>query len=474
MIPDNLHNSNLATTFPTTPSRPAPNSAKKRRQMSDLSRPAATPGHGAKMSMIFRNAATSLQGSRLPTYQPSSNIKRPRLPLSQARSTKFGSTCQDDIVISSDLRSPPKISQYLGESCETGSASSEVSRHRAFAVGPHYPTRTPLKIEDEEQEPISSGFATPIAATPDIVEDPEEVKYPFLENWRSLRSSSDASDLGSDNIDLHSTHGVPLILPFPRSDAEEASRSHIDTWLDEIVNATSGLSRSPRQCDGTKDLLINNASRTIVSNLSSPIRPGVSPSKKQDLPYPLGASSDKENISPSKCSSSPTLPPTQHLQSRNPSRFRQSTTQSTLQHTKTLHFAPPLTPPDRHNLSPKRKRARVDQMAFSRAEGETSVASRDFTIHEDQLAEALAQLSPDVARHRKGRGPKRERCMSYWDEDILQPGSPCVPMDTDDGGEIIGRGKGKQVLNELEQTVEPTTERPFAKKAGSASFQFRA
>ncbi len=446
MIPDKLHNPNLATTFPTTPNRPAPNSAKKRRQMPDLSRPTATPGHGAKMSMIFRDAATSLQGSRLPTYQPSSNIKRPRLPLSQARSTKFGSTCQDDIIISSDLRSPPKKSQYLGESCEAASASSEVSRHRAFVVGPHCPTRTPLRIEDEEQEPISSGFATPIAATPDIVEDSEEVKYPFLENWRSLRSSSDASDLGSDNSDLHSTHGVLLILPFPRSDAEVVSRSHIDTWLDEIVDATSGLSRSPKQCDGTKDLLINNASfsRTIVSNLSSPIRPGVSPSKKQDLPYPLGASSDKENMSPSKCSSSPILPPTQHLQSRNPSRFRQSNTQSTLQHTKTLHFAPPLTPSDpRHNVSPKRKRARVDQMISSRAEGETSVAYRDFTIHEDQLAEALAQLSPDVARHRKGRGPQRERCMSYWDEDILQPGSPCVPMDTDDGWRNDREGEGK-------------------------------
>ena len=113
-------------------------------------------------------------------------------------------------------------------------------------------------------------------------------------------------------------------------------------------------------------------------------------------------------------------------------------------------------------------------MASSRAKGETSVAYRDFTIHEDQLAEALAQLSPDVARHRKGRGPKRERCVSYWDEDILQPGSPCVPMDTDDGGEMIGKGKGKQVLDESEQTVEPATERPFVQKAGSASFQFQA
>lgn len=59
-------------------------------------------------------------------------------------------------------------------------------------------------------------------------------------------------------------------------------------------------------------------------------------------------------------------------------------------------------------------------------------ASNDFTIHEDQIAEALAQLSPDVERHRKGRGPKRERCLSYWDQDILQPSSQCMPTDMDD------------------------------------------
>ncbi len=42
------------------------------------------------------------------------------------------------------------------------------------------------------------------------------------------------------------------------------------------------------------------------------------------------------------------------------------------------------------------------------------------------------------------------------------------------GGEMIGKGKGKQVLDESEQIVEPATERPFVKKAGSASFQFQA
>ncbi|KAF6233656.1 hypothetical protein HO173_008213 [Letharia columbiana] len=491
--PDNLHNpndftaANLANTFPTSPGRPTPNSAKKRRRMPDLSRPTATPGHGAQMSMIFRDAATSLQGSRSHTYPSPSNIKRSRLPLSQARSIKFGSTCQDDTVVSSGLGRFPKISQYLGESCEPGWASSEVSRHWASGSGPHSPTPTPFtkagcaspetltnqclgestdvggmclddalrvssaslpsQLEEEGKEPISSGFATPIAPTPSFVENPEEVKYPILENWPSLRSSSDAYSLGSDRDDLHSTHDVPFILPFPHSDAEETQRCHIDTWLNRIVEATtSGHSRSPKQCCSTEDLPMDDApfSQSIAPNLSSPKRPRVSVSNlKQDLQSPLGASSNKENISPSKSSSSPTHPPAQHPQALTPSHSRQTHSQATLQHTKALLFAHPTTLQGHLSLPPKRKRARVDGIASSSAETEMSTARRDFTIHEDQLAGALAQLSPDVDRHRRGRGPKRERCISYWDEDILQPGSQCVPTDVD--GETLE--KGKQVLD---------------------------
>lgn len=45
----------------------------------------------------------------------------------------------------------------------------------------------------------------------------------------------------------------------------------------------------------------------------------------------------------------------------------------------------------------------------------------DFTIH-DELADALAELSPQVERHRKGRGPKRARCKDYFDDDVLEKG----------------------------------------------------
>lgn len=42
-----------------------------------------------------------------------------------------------------------------------------------------------------------------------------------------------------------------------------------------------------------------------------------------------------------------------------------------------------------------------------------------FVIYEDEASDKFVELSPSVERYRKGRGPQRQRCMSYWDEDIL-------------------------------------------------------
>ncbi len=521
ITPENLHTpnrsiaANLAITNPTTPSRPTPNSAKKRRPMPDLSRPTATPGHGVKMSMIFRNAATSLQSSRLPTHQPSSNTKKCRIPLSQARSVKFGNTGQDDTMVSSFPGSPQKTSQHLRGSGEPGWASSETTCKLASGgrdkstpmpsltkasratigtftnrclgaaaeIGASRFNETPrvsgasssFQIEDEGKEPISSGFTTPIAPTPNSVENPDEVKYPNLKNWPSLKSCCDSSSLDSDNGDLHSTHGVPFILPFPHADSEEATRSDINTWLNGIADATNfGPSSSPKSY-GIEDLLMNDVpfSRMTASTISTPTRPRVSRSKfRPDSQSSSRASSNKENISPSKTSSSPAHVPTQDVKAKTPSRFCQTNNLPALQHAKAVHSAHSLSPQRHLSLPPKRKRPRVEGIASSRVEAEISVSRKDFTICEDQLVEALVQLSPDVERHRKGRGPKKERCMSYWDEDILSPGLQCVPMIMDGNDETMG--KEKQVLRESNRAVELTADLPFAKDAGSANFHFKA
>ena len=451
----------ITQNFPTTPKRPAPNSAKKRRQMPDLSRLTATPGHGAKMSMIFRDAANSLQGTGISPTHGRSNIKKSRLPISQARGTKFGSSCADEIHRRPGVGPHYSTPTYLTEAgLATSGTTADRSLGPATDVGgmclddtSRFSGVSPSShIEEEGREPISSGFATPTASIANLVEDPEEVIYPILEHWPSLQSLYNASSVGSDNDDIHSTHGVPLILPFPCSYAEQAPRSDINTWLNGVAEAaSSGLSSSPKQSYEKGDLVVTDApfSHSIASNLAFPIKDRATPSTlKQDMQARSRASSDKENISPSKYAPSPTRPLAQNLRARTPSHFGQTNTQTTLPLIKPPHIAQPSAPKGHLSLPPKRKRARVDGIASSRAGPEMPMPPRDFTIHEDQVAGALSQLSPDVERHRKGRGPRRERCVSYWDEDILRPGLQNVPMDVDGDGEITR--KGKRVMGESE------------------------
>ena len=505
---------NFAAAFPTTPGKPTPNSAKKRRPTPDLTRPTATPGHNAKMSMIFRDAAISLQGSKLHTYRLSSNTKRFRVPLSQARSIHIDSPCQKDEMISSNLGSPSKISRCSGSSHKSERASV-VRRHQASGGGPHHPTPTPLpkidaatfmtftghsrdvdpdvdaictgdplkvnsassssQIDEDGKEPISSGFETPIAPTPGFVETPKDVEYPILENWRSLRSSFHASCLGSDDEDLHSTHGVPFILPFHPRSAEEAQRSHVDTWLNEVLEATTfGLSNSPTEFYGTKDLIMNDAPpQSVAPEARSPVQYRTSPSSSREILQPGSrGSSNKENVSPSKTSSSPSRPSVRRLQTSTLSRDYQSNPQPVLQVTKALRFAHPAAPQGNFSVPPRRKRARVDKIDFSREEKELLTPRTNYTIREDQLTGALAQLSPDVERHRKGRGPKRERCMSYWDEDIMPPASPYVPMDVGNHSKIPENGR--QGFGESKQTLQSMKEESVVEYAGPESFELKS
>ena len=52
-------------------------------------------------------------------------------------------------------------------------------------------------------------------------------------------------------------------------------------------------------------------------------------------------------------------------------------------------------------------------------------------------------LSPEVEKHRKGKGPKRERCASYWDEDILRR-EPRTGTENETGsGTVEGDDKGE-------------------------------
>ena len=79
-------------------------------------------------------------------------------------------------------------------------------------------------------------------------------------------------------------------------------------------------------------------------------------------------------------------------------------------------FPHPLTP-SRHLNSPlKRKALRLSQTEDGLL---ANPNNEQFNIYADESSDEMIELSPGVEKYRKGRRPKRERCISYWDHDVL-------------------------------------------------------
>ncbi|KAL8784530.1 MAG: hypothetical protein Q9213_003878 [Squamulea squamosa] len=49
----------------------------------------------------------------------------------------------------------------------------------------------------------------------------------------------------------------------------------------------------------------------------------------------------------------------------------------------------------------------------------TGLDHLQFDVFEDESSDELVELSPMVEKYRKGSRPKRDRCVSYWDDDVL-------------------------------------------------------
>ena len=436
-VPNENLAANLASKFRRTPQRAKPNSAKKRRPLPDLSRSLASPGHGEKMSTIFRDASATLQGFRSPPYQPSSNITRSRQPFSQARGIRFGS------VVHANGQISPRV--------ELQSPGENVAR-----------------------EPISSSFTTPYIPYSHPPETPEEIRYPIFETWQLPPSSSIASGFGPDGNNSQSSHGILEVTSFSKLNTNATQSANIDSWLAGIP-ASSGNKppSSPQLHDKEEEIVTtDNARLSPTAVLIIPAQRSVTPSASkplQGLRSFSTASSNKENLSAVKSSPSAARSPPLDLPST-PLHFRNPRTQPLPQFTGTLRFAHPSTPQGHFSLPPKRKKARVDIQATSGLKPATST-DKNFTIHEDQLAGTLAELSPLVERHRKGRGPKRERCMSYFDKDVIKIGSPGKPKGIENSGGV-GISNGRRVLGESKNSTELTRERPFLEGIEEAAFGF--
>lgn len=105
------------------------------------------------------------------------------------------------------------------------------------------------------------------------------------------------------------------------------------------------------------------------------------------------------------------------------------------------------------SLPPRRKKKRVAQLDGPTREND--YPGQEFEIAEDEEMDlcvdmnsspgcmGIKGLSPNVTPFRKGKGPKRNRCASYYDQDLLADLSPTTQ------NRSMGRfGKGKETLHE--------------------------
>lgn len=472
--------------------------------------------------MMFQNAASVLQNTTSPSRQASPNTKKSRLPISQTCCIKFGEANYEN---RHKISNPGNIHSGFDKSAafDIQSAPHESWPHPSIPGGRQSPINAPISAADQitykpivdhlsppqgserltlpkprrylgspfkndclGQEPISSGFATPAAPTRQI-ESVLEISSPDLEHRRKPSPESSVSSVDSDRDDQSSGHSFRVITPFSHLDAEEAQRANIDAWLNQVMGVPNdSVQRSNEPCakKAVDDLAKASAtSSTAGQRIEKPT--AMSPARPlQDLESSSKASSNKENVPPKSSSHSPIRPPIQEIHGFTPSRFRVPSFKATNQYsTSPTRFTHPLTPQGHLALPPKRKKPRVD--SNKRTDPKPSSPSKDFTIHDDELADALAKLSPSVERHRKGKGPKRERCVSYWDGDILMPG--CGGQEAEGGGREEEEGgskvegkmlrNGKVILGEMEMSGGMRGETGFAEEArgqGKAVFNFRA
>ena len=136
---------------------------------------------------------------------------------------------------------------------------------------------------------------------------------------------------------------------------------------------------------------------------------------------------------------------------------------------RTKSASPPITPsvsrrtlwrpPPGHSTDPPKRKVLRQSPDKNRSPAN---AGQQFVIYDDGTFDQLAELSPCVEQHRKGRGPKRERCVSYWDEDIF-------PKLSDARQETVREDGGRQVLGEL---TALTRAKGFVEGVENAQFQF--
>ena len=262
---------------------------------------------------------------------------------------------------------------------------------------------------------------------------------------------------------------------------------HVDAWLDEVLELSPPHANHPAFKESINQTI--RTPRLCITGLSpwswTPSNPNRSQDKSCSEPNSCRLVSNKENIPPSTVAktwsnvASPLVEDTLDYLSMTPIHPRASdqsssnSSDSPLGPTKagpTSRSPISRAPHGLLHLAPKRKKAKVIK-AIKQDHKELDTTS--FTICEDESSDVLAELSPVIERHRKGRGPKRGRCRSYYDEDIFPQFSPSNDKaGKKDGEEKVETRKGRRVLGDAKNSAELTKAKAFDEMAENAEFDF--
>ena len=426
------------------------------------------------MADVWRNAAFSLERSNIAkTPRPAFRTieQRQDTDLSQwsGRYGPGGDDTRDMLSFGGDYGSGtiatplevrhgqvyPTPGPYLSTSSEGQSLQLSTpekpgnTQQQAKPGAIEYPVLDTSSIR-EEQQPLLQGPETPIYD-----------RCPLQPLFDRARRSDD-KEQDDDDDDCHSSHGVPLIMPYANPNGLlqlPSQQAHIDFWIDDVVAQTE-----------QHPAFANSSSKQSYAMLmdidpAKPVRPlksrplpkipassaYMTPSKrgssflakelsKQELSKsPLreisSTSSNKENVAPKSATPSPTkipLPASTAPPRRMPGATfatsplaNQANGDGIKGHAthKGKENQVPVEDLPTSSMTPNARKLIQTLMSVGQSPKKSSpYRTGGKTVDEVRDADAeLPDLSPSVAVQRKGRraGMKRERSINHWDEDIL-------------------------------------------------------
>ncbi|OJD16873.1 hypothetical protein AJ78_02970 [Emergomyces pasteurianus Ep9510] len=422
---ERVRNATLPQRWGKTP----PNTARKRASRAPLARSVPSPSHSARMSKIFQNASTSLHADVHTSKPPFSPYRLgvPRVTCPSSRGTDSKNTDANKTA-----ESPPEDNHF---SFNDQLPSPLLLRS---VVSPNGTRWTTVPMADE---PISSGFhspsfphhtSTPRLANPQYLNlskprrvplpprhtkssplDPDETKLAQSFQHTSISDVQSWLDGLSDepSCEMHNYDDSPSVNRLKRGDPNfnYNARDHHDISSLGVYRENMSLSSS-NLVNGFPEQLSLAKGANSDSPLSMKSSPSTSAQARRSK-IPL-TSTPVLVHKPRKCCTSPrpqgrgqisstlpwgnfTLPPRR--------RKVRSSSSSPLQ-----------------RFSPAYYIAQPFKIAEDKSTGISEECRQRTTCQQQVALPGLRDLSPHVTPFRKGRGPKRSRCPSYYDEDLLQ------------------------------------------------------